>query len=76
MPQEESMLAIKIFMAAGIGLMGCIWLLTGCAEVVVPGAMAGGGAGKAFTGLRASVSVFLKRTSPSLSVAIDARWQP
>jgi hypothetical protein len=40
------MLAIKIFMAAGIGLMGCIWLLTGCAEVVVPGAMAGGGRGK------------------------------
>jgi uncharacterized membrane protein len=30
-------------MAAGIGLMGCIGLLMGCAEVVVPGAMAGGG---------------------------------
>ena len=31
------------FIVAGIGLMGCIWLLIGCAEVVVPGAMAGGG---------------------------------
>ncbi|MEJ2220954.1 MAG: DUF3568 family protein [Desulfobacterales bacterium] len=30
-------------MAVGIGLMGCIWLLMGCAQVVVPGAMAGGG---------------------------------
>jgi hypothetical protein len=30
-------------MAAGIGLMGYIWLLMGCAEVVVPGAMTGGG---------------------------------
>jgi Protein of unknown function (DUF3568) len=27
----------------GIGLMGCIWLATGCAEVVVPGSLAGGG---------------------------------
>ena len=26
-----------------IGLLGCIGLLGGCAEVVVPGAMAGGG---------------------------------
>jgi hypothetical protein len=29
--------------AAGIGLMGCIWSLMGCTEVIVPGAMAGGG---------------------------------
>ncbi len=34
---------MKKLMAAGIGLMGCLWLLMGCAEVVVPGAMAGGG---------------------------------
>lgn len=34
---------MKKLMAAGIGLMGCIWLLTGCAQVVVSGAMAGGG---------------------------------
>lgn len=27
----------------GIGLMGCIWLVVGCAEVVVPGTLAGGG---------------------------------
>jgi hypothetical protein len=27
----------------GIGLLVCIWLLAGCAEVVVPGTMAGGG---------------------------------
>ena len=41
----ESLLAMKKFLAAGIGLMGCgcIWLLMGCAEVVVPGAMAGSG---------------------------------
>ena len=43
MRQVESVLAMKKFMAAGIGLMGCIGLLMGCAEVVVPGAMAGGG---------------------------------
>jgi len=30
-------------MAAGIGLMGCIWLLMGCAEVMVSGSIAGGG---------------------------------
>ena len=36
-------MAIKKLMAAGIGLLGCLWLLMGCAEVVVPGAMAGGG---------------------------------
>ena len=34
---------MKKIMAAGIGLMGCIWLLMGCAEAAVPGAMAGGG---------------------------------
>lgn len=36
---------MKTILAAGIILWGCsfIWLLTGCAEVVVPGAMAGGG---------------------------------
>ena len=28
---------------AGIGLIGCIGLLVGCTEVVVPGTMAGGG---------------------------------
>ena len=39
----ESDLNMKPLMAAGIGLMGCIGLLMGCAEVVVPGAMAGGG---------------------------------
>lgn len=27
----------------GIGFIVCIWLLTGCAEVVVPGTLAGGG---------------------------------
>ena len=27
----------------GMGLMGCIWLIAGCAEVVVPGTIAGGG---------------------------------
>ncbi len=43
MRQVDSVLAMKKFMAAGIGLMGCIGLLMGCAEVVVPGAMAGGG---------------------------------
>ena len=43
MRQVASVLAMKEFMAAGIGLMGCIGLLMGCAEVVVPGAMAGGG---------------------------------
>jgi len=26
----------------GIGLLGCIWLFAGCAEVVVPGSLAGG----------------------------------
>ena len=30
---------MKKLMAAGIGLMGCIGLLMGCAEVVVPGAI-------------------------------------
>ena len=29
-------------MAAGIGLTGCIWLLLGCAQAIVLGAMAGG----------------------------------
>jgi hypothetical protein len=43
MRQAESVLAMKKLMAAGIGLMGCIGLLMGCAEVVVPGAMTGGG---------------------------------
>jgi hypothetical protein len=43
MGPAESVLAMKKFMAAGIGLVGIIWWLTGCAEVVVPGAMAGGG---------------------------------
>jgi hypothetical protein len=28
---------------AGMGLIGCIWLLAGCAEVVVPGAFTGAG---------------------------------
>jgi hypothetical protein len=27
----------------GIGLIGCIWIFAGCAEVVVPGTLAGGG---------------------------------
>lgn len=39
MRQAESILAMKKLMAAGIGLMGCIGLLMGCAEVVVPGAI-------------------------------------
>ena len=43
MRHAESVLAMKKLMAAGIGLMGCIWLLMGCAEVAVLGAMAGGG---------------------------------
>jgi hypothetical protein len=43
MGPAESVLAMKKFMAAGVGLMGCIWFPMGCAEVVVPGAMAGGG---------------------------------
>jgi hypothetical protein len=34
---------MKKLMASGIGLMACIWLMMGCAEVVVPGAMNGGG---------------------------------
>ena len=28
---------------AGMGLIGCIWLLAGCAEVIVPGAFTGAG---------------------------------
>jgi hypothetical protein len=43
MRRAESDLGMKQLMAAGIGLMGCIGLLMGCTEVVVPGAMAGGG---------------------------------
>jgi Protein of unknown function (DUF3568) len=43
MRQAESDLSMKKLVTAGIGLMGCIGLLMGCAEVVVPGAMAGGG---------------------------------
>ena len=36
-------MAMKKLMAAGIGLMGCIWLLMGCVELIAAGAMAGGG---------------------------------
>ena len=43
MRQAESVLAMKKFMAAGIGLVASIWWLMGCAEVIVPGTMAGGG---------------------------------
>jgi hypothetical protein len=43
MRQAESVLAMKKVMAAGIGLVGSIWWLMGCAEVIVPGTMAGGG---------------------------------
>jgi hypothetical protein len=43
MRQAEAGLGMRKLMAAGIGLMGCIWLLSGCAEVVVPGSIAGGG---------------------------------
>ena len=39
----ESGVGLKQLMGAGIGLMGCIWLLTGCAEVLVSGSIAGGG---------------------------------
>jgi len=40
MRQAESVLAMKKFLAAGIGLMGCgcVGWLMGCAEVVLPGA--------------------------------------
>jgi hypothetical protein len=38
-----SLLVMKKLTAAGIGLMGFIWLLMGCAEAAVTGAMAGGG---------------------------------
>jgi hypothetical protein len=43
MRKVESVFVMKKLMAAGIGLMGCIWLLMGCVEVAVTGAMAGGG---------------------------------
>jgi hypothetical protein len=43
MRQAESVLAMKKFMAAGIGLVASIWWLMGCAEVIVPGTMTGGG---------------------------------
>jgi hypothetical protein len=43
MRQVRFVLAMKKIMAVGIGLMGCIWLLMGCAEVAVTGAMAGAG---------------------------------
>jgi hypothetical protein len=33
---------MRKLMTAGIGLMGCIWLLSGCSKMMLPGAMAGG----------------------------------
>ena len=41
--QAEMVLILNKLMLAGAGLISCIWLLMGCAAVVVPGAMAGGG---------------------------------
>jgi len=41
--QSESEMGTIRQLTAGISLISCIWLFAGCAEVVVPGTIAGGG---------------------------------
>jgi len=42
-PAKDLLMGFLKQAIAGMGLIGCIWLLAGCAEVIVPGAFTGAG---------------------------------
>ena len=42
-PAKDLLMGFLKQAVAGLGLIGCIWLMAGCAEVVVPGAFTGAG---------------------------------